>query len=132
MFFLKSAICVQNPPSSLVKFNISEDCLYLNIYIPPGDNDDVFPVMFWIFGGSFVEGSGEFYDGISFSRKHKVIVVNFNYRLGPFGFLALTELQKEDSNYPSTGFYGIQVLLLFFFLFSNNLNLKKKRTKELH
>jgi len=68
--------------------------------------------MVWIYGGSFTSGTGEFYNGTSLvnidGRSGGVIVVNMNYRLGPFGFLSLPELKDEDPQYRTTGFYGIQ------------------------
>lgn len=79
------------------------DCLYLNVYTPPGTKPgDKLPVLFWIHGGSFVSGSGAQYDGASFARKG-LVVVTINYRLGREGFFAhpaLTAENKEDkANY---------------------------------
>lgn len=71
----------------------SEDCLYLNIWAPedmPEDGSGL-PVMVWIHGGAFENGSGSLplYDGSRFARRGGVIVVTLNYRLGVFGFLHL-------------------------------------------
>ena len=71
----------------------SEDCLYLNIYTPslpkPGYKvpKSLKPVMFWIHGGGFTLGDGKM--DPSFLLDEDVLVVAVNYRLGPFGFLAL-------------------------------------------
>ena len=65
---------------------MSEDCLFLNIYTPACD-DARRPVLFWIHGGAFVNGSGAtpWYDGSSLATRADVVVVTINYRLGAFG-----------------------------------------------
>ncbi|XP_037302409.1 esterase B1 [Manduca sexta] len=68
----------------------SEDCLYLNVYTPSIEPHKPWPIMFWIHGGSFKEGSGNDYlFAPEFLVRHGVILVTFNYRLGPLGFLCL-------------------------------------------
>ncbi len=72
-----------------------EDCLYLNVYTPGTSGSR--PVMVWIHGGGFVIGSGSqpIYDGTALARRGDVVVVTLNYRLGPLGFLDLTEVCPE-------------------------------------
>lgn len=71
-------------------YGYSEDCLYINVYSPFLANSSLnLPVMFYIYGGGFKVGSGDF----SFTDPtplllHDVIVVTFNYRLDIFGFLS--------------------------------------------
>lgn len=86
----------------------SEDCLYLNVWTPAETSKDKLPVMVWIHGGSFTSGSGSMplYSGETLARKGNVVVVTINYRLGPFGFLALPELSRESTRYVS-GNYGL-------------------------
>ncbi len=71
-----------------------EDCLYLNIYAP--DAAQLKPVMVFIHGGSFLYGSGSqyIYYGHNFC-KHDIITVTFNYRLGAFGVLDFSEMDKS-------------------------------------
>ena len=85
----------------------SEDCLYLNIWTTAKKNSKHLPVMVWIYGGGFVTGAGSvaIYNGAALARKG-VVVVNCNYRLGPFGFLALPELTKESPHH-SSGNYAL-------------------------
>lgn len=88
--------------------NISEDCLYMNIWTPSNATaDSKLPVFLWIYGGRFEGGAGSVptYDGSHLAAKD-MVVVTFNYRMGPFGFLAHPELQAE-SKHNSTGNYGI-------------------------
>jgi para-nitrobenzyl esterase len=68
-------------------------CLTLNIW-SPGLDDTRRPVMFWIHGGAFVNGSGAtpIYDGTKFAAHGDVVVVTINYRLGTFGFLHLDDI----------------------------------------
>ncbi len=65
----------------------SEDCLYLNVWAPEGAEDGSLPVMVWIHGGGFLNGSSSLpmWTGERLCR-NGVVVVSVNYRLGAFGF----------------------------------------------
>uniref|UniRef100_A0A3B3QCD6 Neuroligin 4 X-linked b n=1 Tax=Paramormyrops kingsleyae TaxID=1676925 RepID=A0A3B3QCD6_9TELE len=93
----------------------NEDCLYLNIYVPTEDGDDVRsndggqdedihdenglkPVMVYIHGGSYMEGTGNMIDGSILASYGNVIVVTINYRLGVLGFLSTGD-QAAKGNY---------------------------------
>jgi para-nitrobenzyl esterase len=101
--------CMQTPQleSGLSSLELSEDCLYLNIWAPPAEPGRPLPVMVWIHGGGFIEGSPNLpeYDGANLAR-HGAIVVTVAYRLGPLGFLALPALSKESPRHVS-GNYGL-------------------------
>ncbi|XP_050309304.1 juvenile hormone esterase-like [Anthonomus grandis grandis] len=74
----------------------SEDCLYLNVFVPNVESTETLPVMVWIYGGAFVSGSAsKYYYGPDFLIEKDVIVVTLNYRLNVFGFIS-----TEDSNLP--------------------------------
>ncbi|XP_037035581.1 venom carboxylesterase-6-like isoform X3 [Bradysia coprophila] len=66
----------------------NEDCLYVNVFTPDTTFSKRLPVIFFIFGGGFYAGSGNIY-GPELLLDHDVILVTFNYRVGPFGFLSL-------------------------------------------
>lgn len=91
----------------MVQNEISEDCLFLNIWTPGTGSSQKRAVLVYIHGGGFVEGSGgvDVYDGEELSKKG-IVVVTINYRLGVFGFLAHPELSAESPNKVS-GNYGI-------------------------
>ncbi|XP_069500518.1 neuroligin-2 isoform X1 [Ambystoma mexicanum] len=100
--------------------NQSEDCLYLNVYVPtedgpfpkkhedPGSNvpprdEDIRdsgkkPVMLFIHGGSYMEGTGNMFDGSVLAAYGNVIVVTMNYRLGVLGFMSTGD-QSAKGNY---------------------------------
>ena len=85
----------------------SEDCLYLNVWTKaPGQTDKKLPVAVWIFGGGLREGWGSEpeFDGKNWAGKD-VVIVTFNYRVGPFGFFAHPELSAEDPEH-ATGNWG--------------------------
>jgi para-nitrobenzyl esterase len=80
----------------------SEDCLYLNLWIPAAAGPETrLPVMVWIHGGGFVGGSGSGAGtfGNEFAKKG-VILVTFNYRLGRLGHFAFPALSKEYPKEP--------------------------------
>jgi para-nitrobenzyl esterase len=74
----------------------SEDCLNLNVWIPDGATGKL-PVLLWIHGGAFYQGSGgdDLYDGARLARRAHAIVVTTNYRLGPLGFGSNRALAAE-------------------------------------
>lgn len=74
----------------------SEDCLRLNVWTPATDSAKR-PVLVWIHGGAFVQGSGAtpVYDGSRLAARGDVVVVTVNYRLGELGWLALDELGED-------------------------------------
>jgi len=75
----------------------SEDCLNLNVWVPDGAAGKL-PVLVWIHGGAFYQGSGgdDLYDGARLARRTRAIVVSINYRLGPLGFLSQRALAREQ------------------------------------
>jgi para-nitrobenzyl esterase len=98
-YYSSSFPSFSNPPN--------EDCLYLNVWTPAKTTGDKLPVMVWIYGGAFWfgEGSNPTYDGVNLAN-HGVVVVTFNYRVGPLGFIAHPLLSKEDPH-NSSGNYGL-------------------------
>ncbi|MGC2161258.1 MAG: carboxylesterase family protein [Silvibacterium sp.] len=91
----------------LVQNQVSEDCLYLNVWTARTATNANLPVIVFIHGGGFVEGSGAIavYDGTHLARTGAV-VVTINYRLGVFGFLAYPGLTAE-SRHHSSGNYAL-------------------------
>ena len=87
--------------------NMSEDCLYLNVWTPAKSADEKLPVMIFIYGGAFgkIAGSMPLYNGTALAEKG-VVVVTTNYRVGALGFLAHPELDAE-SPYNVSGNYGL-------------------------
>ena len=90
----------------------SEDCLNLNVWMPRERPDGPVPVMVWFHGGGFSTGAGGslLYDGEALSAKG-VVVVTFNYRLGPFGFLGHPELSSGAPD-GTSGNYGLRDQIL--------------------
>ena len=100
-------------PNSKVTYPVahvySEDCLYLNIWVPADKKpEEKLPVMFWLYGGG---GSSHdaYTDGRAYNRKH-CIMVSINYRISIFGFFGLEELAARDPH-GSTGAYGLMDIL---------------------
>lgn len=84
----------------------SEDCLDLDIYLPPGDGKGR-PVLVWFHGGGFVGGNADEIDGSVLAASQRAVVISVNSRLGVLGFLASPALAAERGN-GSSGDYGIQ------------------------
>ncbi|KAG1938284.1 uncharacterized protein ces2b [Pimephales promelas] len=103
-------MCIQDRQVSVVEMEflsmdveipeVSEDCLYLNIYTPvkPGEEDAKLPVMVWIHGGGLTFGSASVYDGSVLSAYQDVVVVLIQYRLGLLGFLSTGD-EHAPGNY---------------------------------
>ena len=91
----------------MVQNDASEDCLGLNVWTGAKAASEKRPVLVWIHGGAFYEGSGEIitYDGEELAKKG-LVVVTINYRLGIFGFYTHPELTKE-SPHNASGNYGL-------------------------
>lgn len=101
-------ICPQgNMPGAPPKPPMSEDCLNLNVWTAAESSHERRPVFVWIYGGRFTSGYGAdpTFDGAGLAEKG-LVVVTFNYRTGPFGFLSTPELTAE-SPHGSSGNYGL-------------------------
>ncbi len=86
---------------------MSEDCLYLNVWTPAKSGGEKLPVLVYIFGGGFQNGSGDEprYDGENMARKG-IVAVSLNYRTNIFGFFVHPELTRESPHHAS-GNYGL-------------------------
>lgn len=80
----------------------SEDCLTLNVFRPFGV-DGPLPVMVFIHGGAFVNGTANdpLFDGAKLAQAG-LIIVNVNYRLGALGWFSHPTLSEGSS-----GNYGL-------------------------
>jgi acetylcholinesterase len=81
--------------SDQIRYNFSEDCLTLNVVRPASHYDKLLPVAVWIHGGGYSRGSSSderynltFIVEQSVKSQQPIVAVSFNYRLGPWGFLA--------------------------------------------
>lgn len=91
--------------------NMDENCLFLNVFTPipsskKKNDEQKWPVMVWIYGGAFVTGTSNIYDGFQIvNNTQNTIVVTINYRLNIFGYLGHDLLRTSTS--PSTGNYAV-------------------------
>ena len=85
----------------------NEDCLYLNVWTPNEAPPAKLPVMVWIYGGGWTNGSASIpnYSGESLAKRG-VVLVTIAYRLGALGFFSLPELSAESPHHTS-GNYGL-------------------------
>lgn len=90
------------------EFQMSEDCLYLNIFTPAKKGDEKYPVLIYIHGGGY---RGGYPYEIEFDWEHMarkgIVCVGVQYRLGVLGFLAHPWLSAEHPDEPK-GNYGVQ------------------------
>lgn len=89
----------------------SEDCLYLNVYIPAEDDTARLPVMVWLHGGGLRYGNGnrpgQNSPGLS---QHGVVLVTVNSRLGEMGLLAHPLLTKESPDNASGNYMFLDMI----------------------
>ena len=94
-------------PDPLESYVESEDCLYANVWVPPGKHSQL-PVVVFIHGGGFVRNSGatpNFWGDAFVTNEQPAILVTFNYRLGIFGFFSW------NGTTANVGFQDQQLLL---------------------
>ena len=84
----------------------TEDCLYLDIYAPTQKSQELLPVMFWIHGGGNTSGLKDLYDFSKLVKRHNVIVVTINYRLGPLGWFTHPSIQNLQDGLDKTSNFG--------------------------
>lgn len=84
------------------EIEMSEDCLYLNVWTPAHTADEKLPVLVWYFGGGLQWGypAEMEFDGERAARRG-IIVVSVNYRINVFGFLAHPELSAQQPDAPT-------------------------------
>lgn len=82
----------------------NENCLSVNIWSPATSANESLPVAVWNYGAGGTSDSDMWYgEGVA---DKGIVYVSFNYRVGPFGFLALPELNEESPRNVS-GNYGL-------------------------
>jgi para-nitrobenzyl esterase len=113
------AICIQPPANGdngVGPLPMSEDCLTLNVWAPArnegGEREQPLPVMVWIHGGGYINGSGTaaLYDGTSLASRG-VVVVTLNYRLGRLGFFDHPALAADRPAAEPAGNYGVMDMI---------------------
>jgi para-nitrobenzyl esterase len=90
----------------------SEDCLNLNVYTPALRDEHKRPVMVWIHGGAYSNGTSNenLVDGVRLCKRGDVVVVGVNHRLNVFGYLYLAELGGKE--FAESGNVGMLDLVL--------------------
>ncbi|XP_043943912.1 cAMP-regulated D2 protein-like [Protopterus annectens] len=102
--------CIQycGEPTMACPLKTSEDCLYLNVFVPLDVNLDeepseLLPVMVWMHGGNFIDGTGSaiLYDGRFIANFTHTVIVTINYRMGALGFLVTgtDDMKSANGNY---------------------------------
>ena len=78
----------------------SEDCLFANVWSPANaTNSNALPVFIFIQGGGFSSNGNFDYNAtdLVMAADQQLVVVNFNYRVGPYGFLASQEIADNKT-----------------------------------
>jgi para-nitrobenzyl esterase len=100
------AACPQLPANWFPYIGWNEDCLYLNVWTAHFSATAKLPVIVYFHGGSNTSGYSQMTPLGPILSREGVVVVSANYRLGPFGFLALPALSGESQHH-SSGNYGL-------------------------
>ena len=101
----------------------NEDCLYLDIYAPSKKSEGLLPVMFWIHGGGNTSGLKDLYDFTQLVKKHDVIVVTINYRLGPLGWFTHPAIQGSQDGLDKASNFGTLDIISALEWVNKNINL---------
>jgi para-nitrobenzyl esterase len=92
-------------PQANNEANTAEDCLFLNVWTPALRDGGKRPVMVYIHGGAYSNGSGSspLYDGVNLCKRGNVVVVTVNHRLNAFGYLFLQRLDRDFADSGNCG-----------------------------
>ena len=101
----------------------TEDCLYLDVSAPVRNTNELLPVMFWIHGGGNTSGLKDLYDFNKMVRRHNVIVVRINYRLGPFGWFSHPSIQDFQTDLDKTSNFGTLDIIAALHWVKENISL---------
>jgi len=84
---------------------LSEDCLFLNVWTPGVRDGEKRPVLVWFHGGGFSSGSGSslVYDGVRLANRGDVVIVTVNHRLNYFGYMYLAEYGDQFADSGNAG-----------------------------
>ncbi|HEV2443887.1 MAG TPA: carboxylesterase/lipase family protein [Steroidobacteraceae bacterium] len=109
------------PQRGTLRETASEDCLFLNVWTPALRDGGARPVLVYIHGGAYDEGSGSspLYDGARLCRRGDVVVVTVNHRLNAFGYLYLGRL--AGPRYADSGNAGMLDLVLALHWIRDNI-----------
>ena len=103
-------------------YDVSEDCLMLNVWTPGVADGKKRPVLVWIHGGGFTNGNGieqDSYRGENLSRYGDIVFVSLNHRLGPIGFSDFSGV--DDKKFAESGNAGILDLVAGLKWVHNNI-----------
>lgn len=103
-------------------WDVSEDCLQLNIWTPALTSEKKRPVLVWLHGGGFTNGSGieqDGYHGENISKYGDIIFCSVNHRLGPIGFSDLSGIGGEK--YRQSGNVGMLDIIAALEWVHNNI-----------
>jgi para-nitrobenzyl esterase len=91
----------------------SEDCLFLQVYTQDASPARRRPVMVWLHGGGFAQGTGGYdgYDGARLVKRGDVVVVTLNHRLTAPGYLYLGHLHPDFADSGNAGMLDIVLAL---------------------
>ena len=94
--------CLQREGPYTSLSGMDEDCLTVNVYAPSDARGSNLPVLAWIYGGAFIEGSAAVYNATnmvyeSIAIGEPTIVVTLNYRLGIFGWGQGQEFARNNA-----------------------------------
>ena len=92
----------------------SEHCQYLNVWTSELSDCAKKPVMVWIHGGGYIDGSSielEIFDGCSLVKAHDVVFVSLNHRLNVLGFLDVSDYGEKYKNSANAGLADIVMAL---------------------
>jgi para-nitrobenzyl esterase len=92
--------------------DLSEDCLFLNVWSRGLGDGGRRPVMVWLHGGGWTAGSGgsPVYDGCALANRGDVVVVTVNHRLSILGYLYLGDVLGKE--YARSGSAGLVDMVL--------------------